>query len=98
MIDIMKTATEHREMVGRNVMLVREALGMRQGDFARSIGITAPALWNIETGRAYPSYPVLVRICDEHGVTADWLLRGQRGALPRALADSLRAADTALSR
>lgn len=87
------TATEHREIVGQNFMLLREALGMRPSDFARRLGISQSALWNIERGGVYPAMILIVRACEEFGVTADWFLRGNRAGLPADLAQKLVAAE-----
>lgn len=84
-----RTPKEHREAVGRHIMMVREALGMGPTAFCRPIGIKPPALWNIETGAAYPSLYTLARICEEYGYSADYFLFGRRGTLPRDLADKI---------
>jgi transcriptional regulator with XRE-family HTH domain len=84
------TPKGHREEVGRNVMLARESLGLTPKAFGAPVGLSSPALWNIETGKAYPNLYVLARICEEYGFTADYLLFGRRGGLPRDLADRLR--------
>ena len=92
------TPTQHREAVGRNIMVVREALGLAPKQFGAPVGLKSPALWNIETGTAYPNLYVLARICEEYGVTADFILFGRRGALPRDLAEKLAAAEARLER
>ena len=92
----MLTATEHREMVGRNIMLAREALGLRPTEFARRVQLKPPALWNMETGAAYPNPLTIVRMCEEFGFTADWFLRGLRAGLPHDLASKLQQAESRL--
>jgi len=89
------TPKEHREEVGRNVMLARESLGLTPKAFGTPVGLSSPALWNIETGKAYPNLYVLARICEEYGLTADYLLFGRRGGLPRDMADRLREREAA---
>lgn len=89
------TPKEHREEVGRNVMLVRESLGLTPKAFGLPVGLKSPALWNIETGKAYPNMYVLARLCEEYGITADFILFGRRGGLPRDLVDKLREREAA---
>jgi transcriptional regulator with XRE-family HTH domain len=85
----MMTPIEHREFVGRNLMLLREALGLRPKEFADRLGITMSGLWNIEAGRSYPGPMTLYRATQEFGITADWLIRGSRASLPNDMAQKL---------
>lgn len=91
-VDILRpmiTPTEHRELIGQHVMMVREAEGLRPRDFCRRLGMTPQALWNIETGRAYPSPLMMIKLCAEFGVTMDFLYRGIKAGLPASLAQRL---------
>jgi transcriptional regulator with XRE-family HTH domain len=97
LLDMRWTPTEHREVVGRSFMIAREALGMKPSDFAKRLKISQSALWNIEQGGVYPAPIVIVRACEEFSLSADWFLRGERGGLPRELADKLHAAEERLS-
>lgn len=90
------TPAEHREVVGRSFTIAREALDMRPSEFARRLGITQSALWNIERGGVYPAPIVIVRACEEFNLTADWFLLGARGGLSGKLAAKLQAAERRL--
>jgi transcriptional regulator with XRE-family HTH domain len=81
--------TDHKRMVARNLMLAREALGMRQTDFAKRIGMTAQQLWNVESGRSYPPPVAIKRACEEFGFSADWFYRGIRAGTAGDVASSL---------
>jgi len=85
------TKVQHKEDVGRRIQTAREALNLTPKAFGTPVGLTSPALWNIETGRAYPSIYALCCIAEEYGLTTDYLLLGHRGGLPRDLADRIRA-------
>lgn len=47
-----------------------------QADFAASIGITQRAVVNYETGGRLPTGTVLRKICEQYGISEEWLLNG----------------------
>lgn len=60
-----------RKFLGPAIRVIRERTGIRHGDFARRVGISAPYLTNIERGIRQPAPNVAQRIIDELGVTLD---------------------------
>lgn len=60
-----------RKTNGAAVKGLREALGIRQGIFARDVGVSAGYLSNIEAGRKQPDAAVTKRMADRLGVTVD---------------------------
>lgn len=91
------TPAEHREIVGRSFTIAREALDMKPSEFARRLGITQSALWNIERGGVYPAPIVIVRACEEFNLTADWFLLGTRGGMSQDLAGKIQTAERRLA-
>jgi len=50
---------------------------MKQGEFARRIGVAQGYLSALEHGEKEPGAAVLLAISREFGVSVDWLLTGQ---------------------
>lgn len=70
------TATKRRQVYfeGERLRLIREANGLLQAEVADRIGITRTQVVNLERGNTEPSINVLMRICEQFEVSADWLL------------------------
>ncbi len=60
-----------RHVNGPTVKALREALGIRQGIFARDVVVSAGYLANIEAGRKQPAPDVAVRFAARLGVPLD---------------------------
>jgi transcriptional regulator with XRE-family HTH domain len=58
------------------IIQVRKILGLRQGDFARSLGIKQSTLSNIETGQNGVTDANIRLICITFNVNEDWLRSG----------------------
>lgn len=71
--------------VGKRITHVREALGQRQAEFARLVGISQQALNNYERGRQRPDIEQAMKICERTGATLDWLYFGDASGLPSRL-------------
>lgn len=65
-----------RAGLGRRVKYQREALGLSLDLLARSVGINAPLLRQIEVANAEPTLLTLVSLATALGTSTDWLLRG----------------------
>jgi hypothetical protein len=87
--------TPHKQFVGNNLRLAIEAVAKSQADFARRVGVSQTKLGNWLRGDHYPDPQVLVRACDEYGLTMDWFYRGLRSGVAADVAASLRAAGQA---
>ena len=59
------------------VRLVRKALGLKQGDFARQIGLIQNTLSTIELGKAVLTDKNIKLICATFAVNEDWLRTGK---------------------
>ena len=58
--------------IGKRIVMLREALGHNQGQFARLVDISQPALANYESGLRRPEIDKAVQIVVKTGVTLDW--------------------------
>jgi transcriptional regulator with XRE-family HTH domain len=67
----------------------REALGLNQREFAMRANLKPNRYSQYETGARQLTIEAAQRICDEYGVTLDWLYRGDRSRLPHRLAISI---------
>lgn len=63
--------TQRRIANGASIRALREALGIRHGDLARDLDISAGYLTNIEAGRKQPSPAVVRAIANRLGVSID---------------------------
>lgn len=61
--------------IGRRIVILREALGLTQGAFARLVEISQPALANYETGIRRPEIDKAIQIVVKTGVT--WTIRSR---------------------
>lgn len=82
----------HKRRVGANLRMAIEALGLSQAKIARDFGVSPPKLGNWLRGDHYPDPWFVLRFCERHGVTADWIYRGKVLGLAQPLADDLWAA------
>ena len=75
--------TEH---IATRLRHTREALGVNQTEFARRANLKQNRYNQYESGARPLSIDAAHKICDEYGVTLDWLYRGDRSMLPYQLA------------
>jgi transcriptional regulator with XRE-family HTH domain len=65
--------------LGRRIKESREALGLKQGELARAIGIAQPSLSLLESGRsASPKGETLTELARVLRVSPRWLLTGRQ--------------------
>jgi DNA-binding XRE family transcriptional regulator len=81
-----------RKAVGEHLRAVREVLGLAQGEFGRRAGLATNTYNMIENGTKLPSVLTAIAICDAHGLTLDYVFRGD----PSDLAPTIRRALDAL--
>lgn len=62
--------------VGNRILQVREAEGLKQDEFAESIGLTKSAISGYETGRRVPSNAILKTIAQTFSYNENWLMYG----------------------
>lgn len=63
--------TTQRKTLGPAVRAIREALGIKHGEFAIRCDMSPGYLTNIESGRKQPSPAATKRIADQLGVPLD---------------------------
>jgi transcriptional regulator with XRE-family HTH domain len=71
---------EGSEIIGKNIKRLRNALHMKQGDFAAKIGYERKHLSQVENGAAEASPRMIGIICHNLRVDPDWLRTG-KGAM-----------------
>ena len=62
----------------------REALRLNQREFAMRVNLKPNRYSQYETGARQLTIDAAQTICDEYGVSPDWLYRGDRPTLPSA--------------
>jgi DNA-binding transcriptional regulator YiaG len=92
-IDQKLAASKHKQFVGQQLMLAREAIGHSQTSLAREYGMKAPNKLNQwERGLYYPDPWFLKMFADDYGFTTDYFYRGVRAGVSAERADDLRRA------
>lgn len=79
--------------IGDRLRAFREALELSQSDLARAISVRANTYNQWENGKRLIDPLVASRLCDQFGVTMDWIYRGNMSSLPQHLAAKLVRAD-----
>lgn len=78
-----------KQRVGERLRLAREALGVKQAEFARRHGIDKTKLSHWERGQHLPSLAYVRLLWREYQISADWIYLGLRGRLPADVAENL---------
>lgn len=68
--------------IGERIRLLRKGNGLTLEQLAGKIGITGPALSQIESGKNNAARSTIVGICREFGVSETWLRFGQGEMAP----------------
>ena len=77
--------------VGRRLRLTRDALRLTQKEFASRADIETNTYGQWETGERLISPARAIELCMAHGLTLDWIYRGEPGDLPHKLATAVAA-------
>jgi DNA-binding transcriptional regulator YiaG len=80
----------HKEFVGQNLVDARKAVGLKQAQLARKLGITPNKLNQWEAGLYYPDPWLLKQLCEDYGFTMDWFYRRIRAGVSSERVDDLR--------
>lgn len=65
--------------VAERLAHVRKSLGMNQIPFAEKLGVSQSAYKNYEREATDLPINVAIKLCDDYGVSAEWLLLGRAG-------------------
>lgn len=84
-----------RKEVGRRLRVVREVYGLNQAEFGRRAGLASNTYNMIELGVKLPSVFVAIAICDAHGLTLDYIFRGDPSDLSAPVRRAIEALSTA---
>lgn len=70
--------------LGKRLSYLRERSGLNQQKLSDAIGVSRSNLSKYEQDKVKPTSDVIVKLCDFHGVSADWLLRGTEPQIQKA--------------
>lgn len=84
--------------VAKRLRMVREVLGLEQGDFGRRAGLKPNTYNMIELGKRLPSIEVAIALAEAHRLTLDFIFRGDAGDLPHSIASAVEALSQARRR
>jgi hypothetical protein len=85
-----KAMRQTKKMIAKRLIETREALGLRATDICKRIGCAANRWSQYESGERRITYAVADRLCDEFGLTLDWIYRANPAGLPHGIAVKLR--------
>jgi transcriptional regulator with XRE-family HTH domain len=71
--------------IGERLKATRKALGFNATVFSRSAGIAQNAYSQYESGVRRLTLVQALKLCNKHGLTLDWLYRGDLSGLPQQL-------------
>ena len=74
-----------QKALGRRLALTREALGLTAAQLCKRIDCKANRWSQYESGERRITLEIADRLCDEFGLTMDWIYRGNRAILPDAI-------------
>lgn len=77
--------------VGARLRVVREVMGFQQNEFGRKAGIASNTYHQIEKGTKRPSLENAIALCDAHGLTLDYIFRGDTGDLRHSVGQTIEA-------
>ena len=63
-------------IMGFRIAQRRQSLGLKQAQLAKTVGISAKYISDIETGKRRPSLETLVKICEALRITPDYVILG----------------------
>jgi len=79
------------DAIAERLRVTRLALGMRQNAFAGAAGVAPNAYNQWERAKGRPDIDGAQALCDGHGLTLDWIYRGDASSLSAGLVEKIRA-------
>lgn len=86
----MEHSERSNQAIGQRLSITRQALGLKQKQFAERAGLTPSAYNQYETGLYKPSVDAANALCDRYFITLDWIFRGSLSGVPYDLAEAIR--------
>lgn len=77
--------------IGRRLALMRQVLGLAQGEFALKAGLKPNAYNQYEMGKKRPSIEAALALCDAYDLTLDWIYRGEASGLRYQTVEAMKA-------
>ena len=82
---------QHKEHVGRRLLVARQALGKSRTDWQKLYGLYPSLISQWESGTAYPDIKFLICLCEDYGLTLDYFYRGSRAGVASSLSTAVEA-------
>ena len=77
------------DAIGRRLQLVRRVHGMAQNEFCARAGLATNTYNQYEKGKKRPSVENAIALCEQYGLTLDWIYRGETAGLRFAMSDAI---------
>jgi transcriptional regulator with XRE-family HTH domain len=77
------------EAIAQRLIATREAVGLKQSEFAKRAGIPVNTYNQYERAVSQPRIDYAFALCDTYGVTLDWIYNGDPSGLPYRLTQEL---------
>lgn len=74
-----------KHALGQRIKELRQALSLKQADFAKALNISRPSLSQIENGEVGPSLDLIHHIVQKYGISYDYIFDGK--LIPTILPD-----------
>lgn len=84
--------TDQIKIVADRLKATREATGLSAAELCKRLDIKANRWSQYENGERLVTLPVAVALCDEFGLSLDWIYRGNPSQLPHDLRLKIRRA------
>jgi len=85
-----RTEGRDKAAIAARLILTREVLGFEQSEFAEGAGLARSTYNQYETAKNFPRLKEAHKICDQYGLTLDWIYRGDQSGLSYKLADAIK--------
>lgn len=88
-MDRSKVNTRSIEAIAKRLRQTREALGMKQAEFAERANIPNNTYNQYEQAKGRPSLDFAFKLRDTYGISLDWIYDGDPSGLPHRIAKNL---------
>jgi transcriptional regulator with XRE-family HTH domain len=77
------------DAIAERLIATRKAIGLRQAEYAERAGIPNNTYNQYEQAKGRPSLDFAYKLCDEYGLTLDWIYNGDPSGLPYRITKNL---------